>query len=64
MEELITSIIALLPASYTGWIALAVALAATAAPWLPKAEDGTGWAIIRKVIDILGQNFRNAANVK
>jgi hypothetical protein len=30
--------------------------------WLPKAEPGTVWAFVRNVIDLIGQNYRNAKN--
>ena len=39
-----------------------VALSAVLAAWLPKPGAGGPYDGLRKVIDLLGQNYRNAEN--
>ncbi len=49
---------------YAQYIPDVIAAAAAAAAVLPKGEEGSVWAMVRKVIDFLAINFGQAKNAK
>lgn len=52
----------LIPTDVMHYVTAAISIASILAAFLPKGTDGSVWFYIRKVIDVLAQNYGNAKN--
>ena len=56
-------IFSLVPANYAVYILALFGCCAMLDAWLPATRAGSWFAVPRRVIGVLGQNYRNAANM-
>jgi hypothetical protein len=59
----ISMIIALMPTHDAVYLAALCGVAAALDAWLPLPKADSSWAPIRKIISVMGQNYRNATNI-
>jgi len=52
------------PTTVVTGITSAIGVAAVIAAYFPQGKPGTVWYVVRGVIDVLAQNYGNAANAK
>ena len=56
------SLLNFVPTQDAVYVAAACGVAAALDAWLPPTPAGSGWSGARKVLSVLGQNYRNATN--
>ncbi len=60
----LAALVPAIPQQYVVYVMAGCGVCAALDAWLPTTPPDSRWFWLRRVISLLGQNYRNAANVK